>query len=244
METKDVLLSQFRENTGGHFLDSGGAYGRHWERNQARDIEGEQGSVIEVWEDKDNPGHSSDWCVTHNTFQWLNDHVGLVFDEELQKEFEQFVEENNSDMQMSGMEEFVQHLIDNDRAKPFLDGRNPVAAENTYNHECLLDQTLQFVLFNMDGEDYVALQVHGGCDVRGGYTDAKIYSLGCYEGGFNMLSFTRAGISDGENSWYSDDGYNWYPCNDEPELPKVLKLDTKGRILSPINGQPFDAYFS
>ena len=27
----------------------------------------------------------------------------------------------------------------------------------------------------MDGEPYLLLQIHGGCDVRGGYTDAKLF---------------------------------------------------------------------
>jgi hypothetical protein len=27
----------------------------------------------------------------------------------------------------------------------------------------------------MDGEPYLLLQIHGGADVRGGYTDAKLF---------------------------------------------------------------------
>ena len=33
-ELKQVVYSMITENTGRHMLDSGGAYGRHWERNQ------------------------------------------------------------------------------------------------------------------------------------------------------------------------------------------------------------------
>lgn len=36
MNTKEVILSQLQENTGRHMLDSGGAYGRSWERNQGK----------------------------------------------------------------------------------------------------------------------------------------------------------------------------------------------------------------
>ena len=39
--TETVILEQLRENTGTHFLDSGGAYGRHWQRNQHRNIHAE-----------------------------------------------------------------------------------------------------------------------------------------------------------------------------------------------------------
>jgi hypothetical protein len=43
-------------------------------------------------------------------------------------------------------------------------------AANTYNHENDLDQVLQYVRFAIDGEQFILLQVHTGCDVRGGYT--------------------------------------------------------------------------
>ena len=32
----------------------------------------------------------------------------------------------------------------------------------------------------IDGEDYVLLQVHGGADVRGGYTDARLFTFKHY----------------------------------------------------------------
>jgi hypothetical protein len=34
-----LLFSMFTENTGRHMLDSGGAYGRNWERNQNKAVE-------------------------------------------------------------------------------------------------------------------------------------------------------------------------------------------------------------
>ena len=33
-ELKKKVIEMLQENTGRHMLDSGGAYGRHWERNQ------------------------------------------------------------------------------------------------------------------------------------------------------------------------------------------------------------------
>lgn len=49
---------------------------------------------------------------------------------------------------------------------------------NTYNGENLVDQILQYVLFSNDSGEYVALQIHGGCDVRGGYTKPRVFSFG------------------------------------------------------------------
>lgn len=242
MNTRDALLSQFKENTGRHMLDSGGAYGRHWERNQERDIAGEPAATIEVWEDKDNPGHSSDWYVTFNTFQWLADYVQVEYSPEMQELYNEFVKDSE-DCHLVDMENFVDHLIETRGATGFQGDRSPFTV-NTYNHECLLDQTLQFTLFNLDSTPYVLLQVHGGCDVRGGYTSPVVYELDQFEGEYRLLDFAKAGISDGENSWYSDDGYNWYPSNDEPEIKDVpLKLDSEGRLLSPVNGEPLEAYF-
>ena len=46
---------------------------------------------------------------------------------------------------------------------------------NTYNGDSDLSQVLQGSWLEMDGEPYLLLQIHGGCDVRGGYTDAKLF---------------------------------------------------------------------
>lgn len=95
---------------------------------------------------------------------------------------------------------------------------------NTYNGECLLSQTLQFIYFEYEGDSYVLLQVHGGCDVRGGYTDAKVF--GCDEG---ILYYADATIyADGDSAfnedpyWTTDDGYNWYHGGGGPETIKEL----------------------
>src|SRR5690606_21387600 len=58
---------------------------------------------------------------------------------------------------------------------------------NTYNGEEFLSQTLQGTNLHLRGNesnfefpDYVLLQVHNGADVRGGYTDAKLFKLNGY----------------------------------------------------------------
>jgi hypothetical protein len=38
-----------------------------------------------------------------------------------------------------------------------------------------LDQTLQYVTFQLNNVGYVALQIHGGADVRGGYTAPRVF---------------------------------------------------------------------
>lgn len=48
---------------------------------------------------------------------------------------------------------------------------------NTYNGECDLDQTLEFVVFESGGAEYVAVMIHTGCDVRSGYTRPWFFAL-------------------------------------------------------------------
>lgn len=49
---------------------------------------------------------------------------------------------------------------------------------NTYNGESSLTQTLQFItLGDTYDSNIIALSVHNGADVRGGYTDYKIFEI-------------------------------------------------------------------
>jgi hypothetical protein len=48
--------------------------------------------------------------------------------------------------------------------------RSYLGGRNTYNGECDLDQTLQFNTLGIGGQEYILLQIHCGCDIRGGYT--------------------------------------------------------------------------
>lgn len=56
-------------------------------------------------------------------------------------------------------------------------------SQNSYNGECLLSQTIQYTPLTFEDTSdmysmaYVLLQIHGGADVRGGYTDAKLFKL-------------------------------------------------------------------
>jgi hypothetical protein len=47
---------------------------------------------------------------------------------------------------------------------------------NTYNGDSDLSQILQGSWVEIDDEVYLLLQIHGGCDARGGYTNAKLFT--------------------------------------------------------------------
>jgi hypothetical protein len=51
-------------------------------------------------------------------------------------------------------------------------------SDNTYNGECDLTQNLQYVYLGDTYDcDIIALAIHNGADVRGGYTNYRIFRM-------------------------------------------------------------------
>lgn len=235
--TTEVLRAMLRENTGTHFLDSGGTprydpqgnysgskhgYGRHHERNRSRDFEAEPATVLSFrW---------GDICVTHNVYHWLGER--LEYDERMQELFDACSQEIDANRKVSWlplMEEFPEWLRERGREVTGLYGEGQPFTVNTYNGPDLLNQVLQFKYFECDGQAYVLLQIHNGCDVRGGYTAPKAFRV--TEDETCVLSNADARIYciprsldapgqlglDGEPAalpishyWQTDDGCHWY----------------------------------
>lgn len=173
--TKSVeqsLYEMFITNTGRAICDSGGAYGRNWERNQGRTLLDFQNDApatlsIEKWKDG-----TYSFDVTISAFHRL---AGLL-------ESNIYCEEFNSKPVDDWRSDYYGV---SDEGEQWLNDNGFTASEywgdgfNTYNFDgCLLSQTLQgHFLDHESGDKYLLLQVHGGCDVRGGYTDAKLFKL-------------------------------------------------------------------
>lgn len=185
-KTQKVLADMLCENTGQHMLDSGGAYGRNWERNKDKTVQ----SFIdepEVATEKYGPTIS----VFHYCDNWLE------FDEELDAEFNEWVDKNDDDDSpwLVLMEEFAAY-----QARIYGESWLGNSTINTYNHENILSQTLQYTTFAGGewGDDYVLLQIHGGCDVRGGYTKPRVFRI-IEEGfGWDVDGFTLITCDDRE----------------------------------------------
>ena len=165
---KETLYSMFIENTGTHFLDSGGAYGRNWERNQKKtikDFDNEKTASLTLELSKSGEL----WCYgTVSTWHHLNatlelDNISRAFNgmavNDWDSELAYGLSKHGEDYLLGLGAEFGQ---------PW----------NTYNWENNFDQVLQGCNLEIDGEKYVLIQYHGGCDVRGGYTDAKLFKIG------------------------------------------------------------------
>lgn len=151
------LKEMLKENTGSHFLDSGGAYGRHWERNQGRDFENEPRVMVDL----DVP--------VVNVYHYLNEVLGV----------DEFTEYVNQLIDYDGVH-WAQEALVSVRDRDLV--HKATSVKNTYNEEENLSQVLQVACFSRSDEMgipavYVLLQIHQGCDVRGGYTQARCFRL-------------------------------------------------------------------
>ena len=162
-KTENVIASMLTENTGSHMLDSGGAYGRNFERNKGERFLNENPTYLKFKAYKKD-GIIVDWHmeIQHNLFHWLNER--LEFDSEEQTKLEKFAE-------IDEMKDCAWLEVMEAYAKKFYDG--DFGTVNTYNGEDLLSQVIQYVY--IESEELVLLQIHGGCDVRGGYTTPKAF---------------------------------------------------------------------
>lgn len=223
--TARKIASMLTENTGRHFLDSGGAYGRNWERNQGRAFEAEPETVVD-----------GRWGlnVTHNVYHWLKGR--LKYNSRLQGWFTRFCNrpENEHKSWFECLDAFMEHM----KEKAYREGKefggiycdgDPVTV-NTYNHESLLSQVIQYTYWEDENGGHVFLQIHGGCDVRGGYTKPVAFDVDTNMTELAIFDDQRAGIycanehavadqlrigggvdkGDCEARWYTDDGYHWY----------------------------------
>ena len=180
MNTTTLIKKMLKENTGEHFLDSGGAYGRHWEKNKDRDFEKEP---IAKW---DNYG------VTLSTFHFLK--ANLDYSEDAGA-LDAMFRRKFKERQYADACEFAQWIDPEFKGDGF----------NTYNGDCALDQTLRGAMFDFQGRRFVALQVHGGCDVRGGYSDARIFELVN-----DYLFVADFSVKTKKGSYRTNDTYNFY----------------------------------
>ena len=239
--TERAIISQLTEDTGIAMCDSGGAYGRHWERNQG-------------WKFIDEPVtslsfHEGFIDATHNVFHWLNERV--EYDAVMTRKLKNF---GRRVMYADAYWPEVMEAF----AGEYGGDEESIGSVNTYNGEDLLSQTLRYYhWYNRDTcNEYAAIQIHGGCDVRGGYTAPKVYRVSD-----SLFDNAHASIycSLCCARWESEGGYYWSPddCRlnlsfldkqqhgtlpllkdvGERELPPLLNLSEEG-----YGGTKQDAY--
>lgn len=222
-----LVHAMLLENTGRHFLDSGGAYGRNWERNQGKTIEdyiSAPSAVLDVSKWERDGVESWDCSPTLSLFHHLRDNLEL---DSICDEFNSLpVEDWSSDFY--GVSAAGQEWLENHGFTPDCD------SFNSYNWCANFSQVVQGQRLELDGERYLLLQIHGGCDVRGGYTDAKLFKFSndpLYflneSAGFSVDNPENPGeylSLNWSGEWINSDG----GCADDEYLTKFCKLIGEG----------------
>jgi len=256
-KTQQIIIKMLTENTGRHMLDSGGTSGRHWQRNQGRDFEAEPHTESEFSILTYQGKSTLDVMITHNLYHWLTDR--LDYSERIDGIFQWFC--NRKSQADLHWDQNINNFFN--FAKPTSICDSSPTSGYTYNDQALLSQDIIFNQFTTD-HDLVILQIHNGCDARGGFTNPRVFE--CDDSLFDYCRATLYakntldpkqtimpfGTDDNSHSWYSDDGYHFYgdDCNDlktynvtdDPQLRgKGLIFVEDGHAYSPINGSQLEA---
>jgi len=208
MTTKEILVSMLTDSVGTSFLDSGGTpkfdengkyvgssggYGRHVERNRGRDFDKELSSAVR-FSVRDGKLEIE---MEHNVYHWLARRIDIhtKLDAIFHGAFLKVVDADDDKHWFELMEEFPAWVAENvatDDYRVLGDGEDedltcevgglynegkPLVV-NSYNGEDLLSQVIQYVYFTWDNQEYVVLQIHGGADVRGGYSTPHVFECG------------------------------------------------------------------
>jgi len=168
MGTKQLVYEMLTENTGKHFLDSGGTDGRMWQRNQKKPIEDFENEEEELYQ------LDAKYKEIHRTvsvFHYLTNNLEI---DDICEEFNRLQDENDNwdaDGDVYGVSKEAYAML-----MEQLDVDIHITW-NTYNGESDLSQILQGANLTIDDEEYVLIQIHNGADARGGYTDAKLFKM-------------------------------------------------------------------
>lgn len=156
-----------RENTGTALLDSGDFYGRHWQKNKGKTLaqfRADPVSSVRFYLHEGTPQIDSG---SISVFHWLVNR--FTYEPYYDVLFRAFLRYSDRHGTCNDAEDWIE--------KNLIKYENVSCAStvNSYNHECWLSQTLQIT--EAVGTNVYAIQVHGGCDVRSGYTTPRIFSL-------------------------------------------------------------------
>ena len=165
MKIENLVYSMLKTNTGMHMCDSGGGNGRLWQRNAIKSLsdfksepaisltfDGYLDITFAVFHHLTKTLELDNYCDRFNRMKcvdWNGDYYGTSVAQC------QWLEKNDFEI--------------NKYRDSF----------NTYNWNSNFSQTLQGTFLKNGIDEYVLLQVHQGADVRGGYTDAKLFKVDC-----------------------------------------------------------------
>lgn len=220
-DTQRMLIKMLKENTGTHFLDSGMSSNRNWQRNQSRKFLKEPVATLQVfsYRDKTDVEHI-DLNVELSTFHFLSD--ALEYDSHNDKAFQTYAKRKEFEDEgwLSIAETWASRYAEQN-------GNKPTHTFNSYNGESYLSQTIQGVTIG-ESDGLILLQLHGGCDVRGGYTKPRVFRWDDSNWERSLMDIARASVYCGQkHGWSIEPGYTrgW---NTEPKLDSFPHHILKG----------------
>jgi hypothetical protein len=175
-KVKQLLAEMLTENTGISLMDSGGASGRNWQKQQgktAADFEAQPAAYM--FYDRDSIETYADLLVSVSLFHFLA--ARLELDPLCMQFNREFSRMDDWDSGFYGVSKAAAKWLDH---AGMIANYKQTQAINTAGYENNLDQVIQFEPITFEGREdmvYVLLQIHGGADIRGGYTDAKLFLI-------------------------------------------------------------------
>ena len=159
-ETKKAIYEMLTESTGEHFLDSGGEDNRHWQQNQKKTLSDFESEPYEIIEDEDTDYPYRELSVFHHLTRTLE------YQETRTEDFKKWLAREERENDLSNAEDYLSEFYAYD-----------TTIINSFNEECDLSQVILFVAGRIFEDDIIALAIHNGADVRGGYTDYRIFKV-------------------------------------------------------------------
>lgn len=230
LDADAVIREQLTENTGSHLMDSGAAYGRHHEENRENPPWGKpEWNVGDGYVTKNLYHHLVQTCDRDTTavhleaalWAWKEEHGGSWLS--ASREFARAVVEDtgySEDFRELGLPAEIADTVAG--VSRTTDG--DVVSGNTYNSEFgSTSQDFEFRMLGGHYAEYAIVHVHGGCDIRGGYTAPRVYQVSGLLPHEYSFSCTRCDWSGVESVVWDSDELLFQSTVRPEELEEELK---------------------
>lgn len=175
MEMHEIAVEMLTERTAHSIIDSGDHYGRAYQRNQKTDFTKHAQATLVT------RGYGIEVSVS------FYHHMQAVLEEDVVCEAFNKLPCEAWDGDYSGCSKQMSDFLDRIGAE-VEDGWN------SYNWDNRFDQVVQGHRVEINQEEYTLLQIHGGCDVRSGYTDAKLFKIQTWQNDYWLFDDCSFGL--------------------------------------------------
>lgn len=226
--TANAIAGMLTQQTGSVLTDSGGAYGYAWQHNKTRDLQAEPAAHYKV----DKWGGLNFYkSLFHYLCERLNfvTDVNVLFDAYAETQdrnvpwetvMESFTEIHAAWYTMENYDtdtlSDVLAYMESTNIDEYMDTLEVKSGFYTYNYDNVLDQDFVCIEYEIDGDPFVFIRIHNGCDARWGFTDPIIFEL---SDDYDLYDFNNCEIVGGDyyegTLWrIKNQGSNYWSIND------------------------------